>query len=517
MPDKSMPDKPKPEKPMPGQKSFISYQNRNPKYEDIIYGTLNNQQIIGKRKATKQIWLGRVIDKDNRIFFTRALGYYHLTINNEFRTLEGEELETIQNMDNCQRAKKGTVKKAREAKKRSMVHIGAPFIIYSYIIKEKLDSFFSFTSDQERDSILSLIIYRICERTEYSFAQEWYKNNIIRYLCPHAKLQTEQISELLARLSSVKFCADFYANYLGFIKNIDNLTFTLIDSTYLPEGIPYTYSVNNYFNSFISSNLRLIILLDRKSGLPTYYKNLRENIGDGKPFDNFLSELSELDIYLNTLILDSGYYSEEDIKAIYDTNIPFMMRIFPKTSFYNSLLQQYATNIVDIKNYVKYRHRILFIKKHKITLFDGLIPIFAYICYDGSHLNLLEKGFFIILSTINFTTSEVLLHYYNRQSVDQFFDYLNNNLNFVPSPADSQDVLNGSLMLSFISTVIFTYIDNKLKENDLSLSNSLFSLRSLLGIVSKNTIIPSIPTKKVNDVLKALKISLPNPIFIEAP
>jgi hypothetical protein len=97
---------------------------------------------------------------------------------------------------------------------------------------------------------------------------------------------------------------------------------------------------------------------------------------------NTLFELKEYGINIDRLILDAGYYSEENLKELYKLNIPFMTRMVPRYSVYDLLLKKYAPNIVNHDNFVEYGHRELYIIKDRIMLFDDQIPVFVYVCCD---------------------------------------------------------------------------------------------------------------------------------------
>jgi transposase len=282
----------------------------------------------------------------------------------------------------------------------------------------------------------------------------------------------------------------------------------------------------------------LISVLDRESGFPIYYRYVPGNIVDVTTLKTTLYELQEYGVNINRLVLDADYYSEENLTELYNSNIPFMTRIASRYSIYDLLVKKYVPDIVKPANFVEYGNRKLFIIKDKINLFRGEIPAFVYICLDEEtkhkeyldylgktrldnisdekfRFDLLKQGIFIIVSTIDLKNSEVLPCYYSRQSVEQFFDYLQNDIDLLPLRTHSEKTFSGHIMISFISTIIYYSIDKKLKAKGISLSTYLHSIKLLIGRIYKNTIIPAVPTKRINDVLKALKITLPTRIFLD--
>jgi hypothetical protein len=363
-------------------KTFIRYQNRNPKRPDVIYATLCTPQRTNNKKINNEKYLGRVINKENRIFYNKNDNYYQLSENNIKLDLSKKDLEFYKDADKCIGTKKGTVKKDKIYKNRQIIDFGASFTIYQSFKSHKFDTLFDFKSPQERDSLIALILFRIIEQKGYSSAYDWWSRDYIQYLCPYAKLKSQRISEFLAKIGTEKFFRDFFKNYIVFIKNLDNNSNILIDSTGLPNSIKCPYTAINNHNGKISKEIRLISVIDKVTGYPVYYRYVPGNIVDVKTLKNTIFELQEYGININRLILDAGYYSEENLKELYRLQIPFMTRMIPRYSIYDLLINKYAPNIIDHDNFIEYGSRNHFIKKVLIKLFDDQIPVFAYICSD---------------------------------------------------------------------------------------------------------------------------------------
>jgi transposase len=311
----------------------------------------------------------------------------------------------------------------------------------------------------------------------------------------------------------------------------------LIDSTGLPNAIKCPYTAVNNHNGKISNEIRLISVIDKLTGFPIYYRFVPGNIVDVSTLKNILLEMKEYNINIDRLILDAGYYSDDNIIELYQSKIPFMTRLIPKYSIYNLLIKKYAPNIIERANYVEYGTRHLYIIKDSVMVARDQIPVYAYICCDTDKKNndyneyiknnnmndisdekfnndMLKMGIFIIISTFDLETNEVLPCYYTRQAVEQFFDYLKNDIDLLPLRTHSENTFSGHLMLCFIATIVYLSIDNSLKEKGLSFYSSLKSLKLFNGRVYNDKIIPSVPTKQVNSILRALKIKLEDKINI---
>jgi transposase len=518
-------------------KTFIRLQNRNPNRPELLYATLCTPQRKDKIKINNEKWLGRVIDLDKRVFYKKDIGYYILTKENTSISLLNDELTFYQNLDKDINVKTGFKKLEKSEKNKHIVDFGATYVLYKYIEDNNLDTFLNFKSPQEKHTINSLILYRIIEKNGYSFAKEWWDNNYIKYILPYAKLQSQRISELLTRMGSESYFRSFFSNYFNYIKSFNLKNNILIDSTGLPDSIKCHYTAINNHNGIISNEIRLISVIDKISGFPIYFRYVPGNIVDVSTLKRTIFELQEYGLNIDRLVLDAGYYSVDNIRELYDSNITFMARMAPRYSIYNLLIKKHAPNIINRANYVLYGERSLYIKKDQINICNGEIPVFAYICYDEEkkhieykdymnkfrpnditdeifELDIQKMGIFIIITTIELSIHEVLPRYYTRQSVEQFFDYIKNYIDLLPLRTHSEESFSGHLLLSFMATVIYYSIDKKLKEKGISLINGMNSLKLLHARVYNNKLLPSPPTKRVNDILKALKINLPDKIEI---
>ena len=205
---------------------------------------------------------------------------------------------------------------------------------------------------------------------------------------------------------------------------------------------------------------------------------------------------------------------------------------------FSLLVKKYAYNIQSLENIVRYRSRTLYIKQAQIEGFGSKNKLFAYVCFDLEKYNTdsqnyikkldltkitndqfrldkLYHGIFIILSSINLPNDSLLPCYYSRQSVEQFFDTIKNDTDLLPLRTHSERTFNGHVMISFIATIIFLLIDKELKDKNLSFNSGIHYLRRLHADVYKSKIIPKIPTKHINDILKVLKIKFPTTILLD--
>ncbi len=73
--------------------------------------------------------------------------------------------------------------------------------------------------------------------------------------------------------------------------------------------------------------LNLALVFGEKSNLPFYYRKLAGNIPDSKTVKNLLAELDILGFSKVKLIMDRGFYSEDNINALFKEHLKFIIAV----------------------------------------------------------------------------------------------------------------------------------------------------------------------------------------------
>lgn len=85
--------------------------------------------------------------------------------------------------------------------------------------------------------------------------------------------------------------------------------------------------------------LNLLLIFGEQSGLPFYYRKLAGNIPDVKTVKHLLEELDILGIGKTKFVMDRGFYSEENINALYREHIKFLVGVRLSLSFIKKHLE----------------------------------------------------------------------------------------------------------------------------------------------------------------------------------
>jgi len=71
--------------------------------------------------------------------------------------------------------------------------------------------------------------------------------------------------------------------------------------------------------------INLALLFGEESGLPFYFRKLAGNISDVKTLKKLLADLKSLDYGKVKLVMDRGFYSEDNINSLYQGNLKFLI------------------------------------------------------------------------------------------------------------------------------------------------------------------------------------------------
>jgi transposase len=119
-------------------------------------------------------------------------------------------------------------------------------------------------------------------------------------------------------------------------------------------------------------------------------------------------------------------------------------------------------------------------------------------------------GLFALFSTELLEISDALPTYYGRNIVEQTFDVLKTNSKAVPLGAKSETTYRGQLLVTFISSIWYLAIGEKVKhEKKYGIVEALDTLLEMKCKVFENkvTILP--PTAQQTEVAKIFKVDLP--------
>lgn len=97
--------------------------------------------------------------------------------------------------------------------------------------------------------------------------------------------------------------------------------------------------------------VNLALVFGETSMLPVYYRKLPGNITDIKIVRKLLKDVAFLDIKKPKLVMDRGFYSAENINALYRSHYKFIVGSRISIKFISSILDRVRESIKDFTNY----------------------------------------------------------------------------------------------------------------------------------------------------------------------
>lgn len=97
--------------------------------------------------------------------------------------------------------------------------------------------------------------------------------------------------------------------------------------------------------------INLALLFGETSRLPVYFRKLPGNISDVKTIQNLLSEIDFLKLDKVKLVMDRGFYSEDNINALYQKHYKFLIATKTSLKFVKRKLDEVRSTLVSRPHY----------------------------------------------------------------------------------------------------------------------------------------------------------------------
>jgi len=496
------------------------------KSNGIQYASLVNAVRIGSHvKQEYMDNLGRVIDKEAGIFKNRERGVFRYTIQDGFTDVPVSLAEAH---------------KSVAEKEKLILDFGDSYFLAEYLKSMPYYGAFSEILPNHRDTLFSMLFFRILtDRKACCYADLWWQGNYASILFPTADLRSQRISEFLERLGQEDLQRRFFGRYLHSLYGDRGAIGILIDSSGMPNASKMSVTQLSNHNGDINMESRLIYVLDRKSGMPIYFRYCPGNIIDVTTLCTTMAELKQYAVSVDYAIMDAGYFSEDNVKSLYQANVPFITRLAPNRKLFKHVAEEHLPGLMTSQHAVKYGDRLLYLKKIQVDVYGNLG--YAYIGIDSDSRNRQMKrtafisledkvsneeadermsrlGLFMVLSSSDIAVEEILPLYYTRQQIEQVFDIGKNEADLLPIRVQSEETFRGHLMLTFLATILLQSLQRDIlakrkKKDKINSEGILMNMRNQKCKVFSKEVIPQEPVKSINDIYKLFKME--SPVIVE--
>ena len=530
----------------------------------------------GPRKEGQR-YLGKVINKDKLIFWTRNDGFY--VFNPEDQSIQPISPEDIPS--SCYEPD------GSRRKPPIVVDFGDSYFLDHFFRDTGYNQVINVLSCQNRDTLYAMIHYYILEDAANCHADIWYRHNYASYLYPHANIYSQRISDLLSCLGTPEQKREFLLKHIEYVlSSTDGKVSVLIDSTGFPNkcGLPITrVSVHEGKTNI---EFRMIALVQKDTGLPLFYEIVPGNIVDISTIEHIMELAKQYKCEVSYAIGDAGYCCPSTMEKLVLAGIGFMTRLNPTYETFANVMDSHGKELDDPQNTVRYRDRLVRVVKVPTPIATDketgeTVTGFVYLCKDmqssaskQDHLMSSPKckelttaeimspcsrfGIFAIVTTRELQPEEVLPEYYIRQNIEQYFDFGKNYARFIPVRQQTMETLAGHMLLAFIATFVIILIKNRLNAVDthfseiplkfctdpdesiitvedeegqthyfqeqdpilaafkVSPSTLFYELRGHKAEIFDDEIIPCVPVRQAKDFYEAFKLAAPLAVLRKA-
>lgn len=467
------------------------------------------------------IYLGRVLDKEKRVFCSSDRGIFtYDPVANVFGPTD--EAYVVDLPDD------------QRKRPKICLDFGDSYFLYELLRSCGYDSVINSLPYRNKDTLNAMVQYYILQDRANDHASIWYDGSIAQLLYPKANLTSQRISDFLKSVGRREVVEQFFEAHIKWVKeNICNDPAILIDSTGMPNSIHFPLTAISNHNGKISREARMTTVVQRDSGYPLMFRITPGNINDISTITRSINDLSVHDVDTDFVLMDAGYFTDDNVDALYDAGIDFITRLPERNrALYSTILAQGHPKLIKQVNLVRYNNRAVYIVRLDCKLGKQNHEGFAYLGYDvdrasdESHkavkrladrkLNneqfqkiLDNAGLFVIVSSLPYQPDEILPLYYIRQTIEQYFDISKGSSRLTPLRIHSEQALYGHLVLSMIAATVNIRIMNTIKQYHDTRDKLFMSLGNQKCLVYRTQVNTFEPQALANQFYRKFNIRCP--------
>lgn len=522
---------------------YISYSKSNGYLYAQLAESARNGNSVSKTYVAN---LGRVLDKEKGIYRNRERGVFTYDISTDtYGTVDPDYSEPP-------KRKQGKYLRI-SGKKRSRlcIEFGNSFFLDEFLKKVGFYPVIDAIGYGNTDTLRNLVFYYLLSHQSNSHAEDWYELNYAKILFPHAAVSSQRISEALVEIGMEEAKREFFSAYYAYVRknpiswkkdkfSRDGIDCggdgILIDSTGLPNSAHMPLTAVSNHNGTVSLETRLIYVVQQGTGLPLFFSYVAGNVVDASTIKNVVAHLKKNGIDTNFAILDAGYYNGINADALLGAKISFITRVHSNNKIFTDAVAGHRKSLECRENFVTYNGRFYYIKRIECGIGQkGDKAAYGYLGLDltmreQQKARLAEKmsdehmsdgkiydsmggyGLFMLVSTRPISVEKVLPLYYMRNQIEEVFRIDKGKGKLLPLRTATEETLRGHLMITFITSVILTLLQDKIADTKFTSVAMFEELRHQQGIVYDDAIVPSVAVKKMNDIYKFFKIKCPSEI-----
>lgn len=405
------------------------------------------------------------------------------------------------------------------------------------------------------DKIITISMYMICDNEAMYYIDDYCDEN---YLINNTYVTSSETSKVFTKITPEKR-QEFLKLWIKARNEQESIAYDVTSiSSYTKEISLLDYGYNRDKEDLPQINLGMYYGMT--SRLPLLYEIYNGALTDKVHFDTMLRTGKAYGIDHIRLIMDRGFFTQDNIEYLYNNNIPFIMGISIsnkevkkkideikeriKSSQYslsddltNGISIDMELKNIPVKLHLYYNHykvadEITIIKgkicrleqELKGKILQDIVETKRYEKYFKLEINKgqlisytrdyekIDKiysyaGYYALISNgINDNTEEILKQYRGKDIIEKTFDNLKNYIDCNRLRVHYDETMQGKIFITFISLIIKSVIDNKI--TDMSVKKVINEMKKLkIQILANNEEYIGPLTKKQKDIIKQFNIN----------
>lgn len=433
----------------------------------------------GKPRKADQMYLGKLIDEEQLIFFKKGMGYY--IFNPEDQSTRPVTMENVSVIHAS--PEKG------DLAANPIVLFGGPHFLRCLMKGIGYNAVLERLSAANQDSLNALLDFTLLSDEPESLAPQWLRSSVSKYYYPHADLESQRIQELLASLADPRSVEEFFRAHIGFVKGVTEDENCIILCREYSNG---SARVSGHEGK-VKAGFQLVTVFHLQTGLPLYTEIVPEN-ADNAAIETISEKMQRCGLKVTLVSGDAGtespgkrepyFFSEEDLRMGLKQDFPACEELL-KTHL-PDLLTSGREKAVRVQNHDLIALRTAVpIEKDSNAPVDGYMYLFGErMAPDNSHghaednqmssdqpevQEVCEKyGVFAVFDTRDAQPEEIAGEVYVRQTFGKCFKRLEELTKRPAIHKQNDAVICGQVLLAFICGFIRTLIQNRMNVLDLN-------------------------------------------------
>ena len=323
-------------------------------------------------------------------------------------------------------------------------------------------------SPSDSDELRCLCLhYALAPSQPNCLAGCWWEGSWARVAYPSARLASQRVSELLRRVGDEAAQRRFFDAYLAWVADMaDGTARVSVDSTGLPNSSRMPLTAISNHNGEAGEECRLTYVLEQSTALPVYLRVAAGNVVDVTTLERTFAELGAAGLPASWAVLDAGYWSAGNVRAMDEAGIKFLTRPGPNVRAYREVVAERLTTVREADKLVAHGGRYVYVDRSEAELVPG-VRGWLYLCVDMQarsqeqhrlfaragrrglsagevHGRMERMGALVLASTAGMAAPDAPGAYYARQRIERVFDVGRSHASLLPPRARSEEAPGGT-------------------------------------------------------------------------